>query len=307
MSNSYRLILPTGALMLALTGCSTPLMTPPPQTVSAQAGEQALATASDCCTSLASLPYRSLGAQEHLTLNATPQSPAHDFGNGKSFFHAFELPQGSGPLSVSVTSPIRGGQLFAPTILILNASHRPVREISSEALTLRRPTGFTTARLTGEFSLTPGPDAQYLVIYTSDRDRQASTQYESEEKAYARVRGLAPPAVPDPIATHAATGEVTLEVTALTRGSILSAPTRSPAPMVDAPASPPAARSAPQGAAQPATATANERDFDYHRMIDAALKAGDVELALELAERAERSGHTGTRAWLAERLQARTP
>ena len=51
----------------------------------------------------------------------------------------------------------------------------------------------------------------------------------------------------------------------------------------------------------------SDRDFDYRRMIDAALKAGDIELAMQLAERAEREGQHGTRAWLAERLRAVSP
>lgn len=307
MLSTYRLAVPLGTILIALAGCSSPLMAPHAPTLSAPQGQQALASAVDCCTSLSNLPYRPITAQDTLSLALTPETPAHDFGNGKSFFHAFELPQNNGPIALSITSPIRDGQVFAPTILVLDSAFQPVREISSDSLTVRRPTGFTTARLTGEFSLTPGPDAQYLVIYTSDRDRQASTQYESEEKAYARVRGLAPPAVPDPVATHAATGDIELDVTSLTSGSIMSSSPRTPAPMVAAPASQPATQSAPRSTVQPATAAANDQDFDYHRMIDAALKAGDVELALELAERAERTGHTGTRAWLAERLQARTP
>ncbi|WP_189443683.1 MalM family protein, partial [Salinicola rhizosphaerae] len=296
MSNSYRLILPLGALMLALAGCSTPLMTPPPQSVSAQAGEQALATAPDCCTSLASLPYRPLDVQERITLNATPQSPAHDFGDGKSFFHAFELPQSRGPLSLSVTSPIRDGQLFAPTILILDASYRPVREMPSEALTLRRPSGFSGARLTGEFSLTPGPAASYLIVYSSAADRASTTRYESEEKAYARVRGLAEPATADPLATHTATGDIILEVAPLMGEAPMLVSDQSPRP---APMQRTAEVAEPPASVRGRESPETSEPLDYRRMIQAALKAGDIELALQLADRAEREGQAGTRAWLA--------
>ncbi|CAO1659182.1 MalM family protein [Salinicola sp. NYA28a] len=167
-------------------------------------------------------------------------------------------------------------------------------------ITARR--GFSTARLDGQFSVTPGPNAQYLVIYSSEADRQASTTYESEEKAYARVRGLSEPAGPDPRAVHTATGEVTLEIVSLTGSTgMTSMIGDTPVPIPEA-AGPRPQAATPAPAPEPTTA-----DFDYRRMIDAALKAGDVELALDLAERAERSGHPGTRAWLADRLQAKTP
>ncbi|WP_110601473.1 MalM family protein [Salinicola lusitanus] len=304
MLSSYRLAVPLSTLLFALAGCSTPLMAPHSPTMPAQQGQQALASAPDCCTSLASLPYRPISAQETLTLDFTPQAPVHDFGDGKSFFQAFALPRNNGPVAISVTSPIRDGQVFAPTLLVLDAAFQPVRQVPSDSLRVRRPTGFSGARLEGEFSLTPGPDAQYLVIYSSAQDRQATTSYESEAKAYARVRGLAEPPGPDPRAVHAATGTLTLEIASLTGNTGLT-------PLTTA-APPPAQRPAPsesQGVAPaPASATTSHNaDFDYRRMIDAALKAGDIELALELADRAERSGHPGTRAWLAERLQARTP
>lgn len=302
MLSSYRLAVPLSTLMIALAGCSTPLMAPHAPTIPASEGQHALESSADCCTSLASLPYQPITAQQTLTLNFTPQTPVHDFGDGKSFFHAFELPRNNGPVTLSVTSPVRDGQVFAPTIMILDSAFQPIRKVSSDALEVHSPTGFSTARLGGQFSVTPGPNAQYLVIYSSDADRQASTPYESEEKAYARVRGLAEPAGPDPRAVHTATGEVTLEIASLTGSTgMTSLIGDTPAPV------PEAAGPRPQATAPAPAPVSNTADFDYRRMIEAALKAGDVELALDLAERAERSGHPGTRAWLADRLQAKMP
>ncbi|KAA0018590.1 hypothetical protein F0A16_08710 [Salinicola corii] len=307
MLSSYRFAVPLSTLLFALAGCSTPLMAPQSPTIPAHQGQQALASTADCCASLASLPYQPISAQETLTLDFTPPAPVHDFGDGKSFFRAFELPHNDGPVAISVTSPVQDGQVFAPTILVLDAAFQPVRKVSSDSLQVHRPTGFSTARLEGQFSLTPGPDAQYLVIYSSDRDRQAATQYESEEKAYARVRGLAEPPGPDPRAVHAPTGTITLEITART-GDAGQTPLTAAAPSPALRPAPSGSQGAPATASAPASAAANDTaDFDYRRMIDAALKAGDVELALELAERAERSGHPGTRAWLANKLQARKP
>ncbi|WP_110670028.1 MalM family protein [Salinicola halophilus] len=300
----YRLVVPLGTLLFALAGCSTPLTTPPSPMLAAPAGEQALATTTDCCTSLASLPYRPLPIGEILDLRFMPETPAHAFDDGKSFFQAFELPRNAGPLSLDVTSTIRNGQVFAPTLLILDAAFTPVRRVTSESLSVRRPSGFSGARLGEAFNLTPGPDTAYLVIYSSRTDREATTPYESEAQAYARVRGLAAPPGPDPKAVHAATGTMTLEVAALTRNdgflSLGNSTTQSTAAVQPR-------TTAPAAAAPPRDAGDIDPEFDYRRMIEAALKAGDIELAMTLAERAERDGHPGTRAWLAERLQARTP
>lgn len=301
MLRIHRFALPLSMTLITLTGCSTTLMSAHSPDISPREGQQALEHSADCCSSLADLPYQSLSARQSLTLTFTPETPVHDFADGKSFFHAFELPRGSGPLSLSVTSPIRKEQLFAPSILILDEAFQPVQRLSSSELHVQRPSGFSGARLSGDFTVLPGSQAAYIVIYTSQQDRRATTAYESEEKAYARVRGLAAPTGPDPVAEHAVTGEIDLEVTPLAQGnSVVSmfgtspSSTGSSSTVQSRPASVPSSQPTP----------AKTGDFDYRRMIDAALKAGDIELALELAERAEQAGHQGTRAWLADRLEA---
>lgn len=299
MSRCYRFALPLGA-MLALTGCSSPLMSSHAPPLTPEAGQRALASANDCCRSLADLPYQPLPASQSLALAFTPDTPAHDFGDGKSFFHAFRLPRTMAPLTLELTSAVRAEQVIAPSILILDDNFRPVQRISSDALNVRRPSGFSPARLGGELTLAPGADASYLVIYTSREDRRGATIHESEQAAYARVRGLARPADAEARAQHTATGEIDLSIAPVSGGDGLTVAQPSTATRDSERLSAPDTTPAPQSAPLPET-------FDYRRMINAALTAGDIELALELAERAERNGQAGTRAWLAERLRADQP
>ncbi|MCI0509754.1 maltose operon protein [Chromohalobacter marismortui] len=293
----------SGLALTSLAGCaslSSSNAAPPP----AEYGQQALAQAEDCCASLAALPFQTLDAERTQPLRLNTNAPVHRFEDGKSFFQAFALPRDAGPLSFELTSTIVDGQVFAPTVLVLNEDFQPTQRIASDKFRYQGPSGFAPARLTATFNITPGPEAAYLVVYSNETARQGTTQYESAEKVYARVRGLALPPGPDPVAQHTATGSVTLATEPHDAGGGLLTPilgdratTPTPEPRIRA------TRDTSSTDVMPAGSS----DFDYRRMIDAALKAGDIELAMQLAERAEREGQHGIRAWLAERLRAVSP
>ncbi|RKR03326.1 maltose operon protein [Kushneria sinocarnis] len=315
------LALLTSGLLITLSGCAA-MSSPTTSTPSVATGQQALSRAADCCDSLASLPYQSLQNRQSLTLTFDANTPAHHFSDGKSFFHAFALPDSQQPVVLQISSPIEQEQVVAPTLLLLDDNFQPVRRLGSDQLTYQGPNGFRDARLGGAVSVMPGPDAAYIVLYTSDSDRAGSTSYENPEKTYARVRGLAEPALPDPVADHAATGRVTLEISPISENGNLLAPLmgrQSPTPLNASQSARNTTSTAPAAAvsAQQATAASSSRqreatrtqqsELDYRRMIRAALKAGDIELAMQLADRAESAGQTGTRAWLAKQLRTSTP
>jgi len=300
----------SGLALTSLAGC-TSLVSRDTPVAPAKQSQQALAQAKDCCDSLAALPYQPLAAGESRSLTLDTQAPMHHFEDGTSYFRAFELPHTGEPLTFELTSTIANKQVFAPTVLILDENFQPVQRVASDKFNYLRPNGFAGSRLSASFDVTPGPNAAYLVVYSNETARQGTTQYESAKKVYARVRGFELPPGPDPVAEHAATGNVTLESESRNAAGGLLTPiigtrSRPDNTTADTRTASSSDRQASPAATAPAS-TANAPDFDYRRMIDAALKAGDVELALDLAERAERSGHPGTRAWLAERLQAKRP
>ncbi|GAB2793362.1 hypothetical protein GCM10027040_19570 [Halomonas shantousis] len=307
--------LATTLLLTTLAGC---VSLNPPSALESRSGQPAPSQVQECCQTLADLPYRPLQADQTLTLSFDATTPVHQFADGRSYFHAFALPRNGQPLTLRLTSAIDDEQVFAPTLLLLDERFQPVRRVSSDQFRYQGPSGFRDARLSGAVSVMPGPDAAYVVVYTSEQARQGTTTYESPEKVYARVRGLAVPDIDDPVAAHTATGRLTLEVSPLGDGGLL-APLMGHAPSIPLNATDTvqtAAPSRPASASPPsvtAVVPANvapvpdavQPELDYRRMIRAALKADDVELALQLAEHAEQAGQQGTRAWLADQLRAR--
>ncbi|WP_280541163.1 MalM family protein [Chromohalobacter sp. 11-W] len=296
----------SGLALTSLAGCASLVPHDATSVAPAKQSQQALNRAADCCDTLAALPYRSLAVGESHSLTLDTQAPMHRFEDGASYFQAFELPRTRGPLTFKLTSTIANDQVFAPTVLILDEDFQPTQRVASDKFDYLSPNGFAGARLGATFDITPGPDAAYMVVYSNEAARQGTTQYESAEKVYARVRGLALPPGPDPIAEHTATGNVTLESESRETGGGLLTPilgTRSHADSVTE------TRTANVRDEQASVSSDNASapDFDYRRMINAALKADDIELAMQLAERAEREGHSGTRAWLAERLRSVSP
>ncbi|WP_040240795.1 MalM family protein [Chromohalobacter japonicus] len=294
----------SGLALTSLAGCASLVPHDATSVAPAKQSQQALNRAADCCDTLAALPYRSLAVGESQSLTLDTQAPMHRFEDGASYFQAFELPPTREPLTFKLTSTIAKDQVFAPTVLILDEDFQPTQRVASDKFDYLSPNGFAGARLGATFDITPGPDAAYLVIYSNETARQGTTQYESAEKVYARVRGLALPPGPDPIAEHTATGNVTLESESRESGGGLLTPILgSHADSVTETHTAPSR----DKQASPSSDAASAPDFDYRRMINAALKADDIELAMQLAERAEREGHSGTRAWLAERLRSVSP
>ncbi|WP_280569273.1 MalM family protein [Chromohalobacter sp. 296-RDG] len=310
MPQRHLAILLSGLALTSLAGCASLVPHDDTSVAPAEQSQQALERATDCCSTLAALPYQSLAVGESQSLTLDTQAPMHRFADGASYFQAFELPRTREPLTFKLTSTIANDQVFAPTVLVLDEDFQPTQRVASDKFDYLSPNGFAGARLGATFDITPGPDAAYLVVYSNDAARQGTTQYESAEKVYARVRGLALPPGPDPIAEHTATGNVTLESEARKTSGGLLTPilgTRSHADSVTADTGTDASRSEHAAPSSGDSNNASAPDFDYRRMIDAALKADDIELAMQLAERAEREGNSGTRAWLAERLRSVSP
>lgn len=285
-----------------LSGCATSA-TPP----SMPADDTWLASTSECCTAdVGSLPTTAVSADQSLTLRFGPDTPVHVFAEGKAPFHVLELPKGQGPLRVSLASLVgrdANGQpyVFAPEVLLLDAQGRVQRRFDWSAFQYQTPQGFWGNRLTLGFSVSPGRNADRVVITTGDEALKATTELLHPARLQARARHLAVPPVANPIAAHRAIGEVRVMLRPLGETTGVLAPLfvdESENEVITAPS---------QEAHQMPTATATRglEGLDFHRLIQAALAAGDIALAMELAERAEETGQAGTRDWLAEQLKRR--
>ncbi|MFG6177913.1 MalM family protein [Halomonas sp. THAF12] len=290
---------------LWLSGCATSTS---PSSMPADA--EWLDRASDCCAELADLPLMDLSTRGSQELEFGPMAPVHRFDTGVSAFRALRLPRSSGPLRLELVSAVQRdvrGQpaLFAPTLLILDEAGRIRRRHDWQEFTYRPAQGLKGDRLTLSLDVMPSSDADRLVVLTTEAALSAETELLHPARALARARHLAEPAVLNPLAVHRARGEVTLRVHPIGETAGLLAPLMAGGGDEPAPVSPPAdagmaktADTVPHGQPTPAP-------LDWRRTIRAALAAGDLDLAMSLAERAELAGETGTRRWLAQQLERR--
>ena len=129
---------------------------------------------SSCCASLSELGYVKLGASDDQAFELGKDSRAYAFETGRSYFRAFELPEG-GPHEVTLSSYVVGDPpnwyVFCPVVLMLDSGFRPLRTIGTEVLRWETATVFETSgwrkKLVGNIQVGAG-DERYLVIHTTD-------------------------------------------------------------------------------------------------------------------------------------------
>lgn len=266
-----------------------------------------------CCGDLSELSYQPLaaGTSKHLLIDQS--APVFEFAKGKSLFVAYQLPELGSALRVKLRSLVQDGQVFQPTVLLLNSQFQPVREFTSAAFPYIPAKGFTGDSLYGEFDLRqyyPGhaDNERYLIIYTTRAQQSGETTLLHPAKAYAKAKGNEPPNVPDPIAQHSAGGLLQLKVSGVSQqslGETLLKPllgNSSPQPVQAAMVPPPVQQNT---AADVAGDVLPETEAYYQRAVDNALKADDLDKALRLAEEARRVGAVEVREYLLQKLRVK--
>ncbi|WP_354008270.1 MalM family protein [Endozoicomonas lisbonensis] len=113
-----------------------------------------------------------------------------------------------------------GGQgdneLFYPEIALLDQNNVLISKVDPGHIGYKKP-GFTTEEGVGtSFTIDNRgamPDKPAcLLIYTTDALRKGTTPLINEEKEYAKVRGVVPPPIPDPVARHGNAGHLMISV-----------------------------------------------------------------------------------------------
>lgn len=227
-----------------------------------------------------------------------------DRGEIQGAVAAFSLPADRGSLEIVVTSLVTGKTVYAPNVLVLDEQMRPAAFYPASYFPYQKPGLVSSDRLEGTLKLTPalGQKQIYLLVYTTQRDLQATTQMVNPAKAYAAGVGNAVPDIPDPIARHTPTGTLSLKVSAEQKaGNVmigrLSADPAPAAPVVIGET----ARPAPQ--AKPAEPMLAESDEYFNGAIKKAVRAGDIDKALKLMNEAERLGSKTARKTFIESVK----
>lgn len=221
---------------------------------------------------------------------------------------AYSLPANIGELTLTLSSEVANGQVFAPNVLVLDENLRPAAWFPSRYFTYQKPGVMAADRLEGVMKLTPalGQQKIYLLVFTTDSDLTQTTTLLDPAKAYAQGTGHAVPDIPDPVARHSREGTIKLKMQTSSGSSILVGPlfgssgpsavtvgnTAPAAAYSAAPAPAPAAAPAPKARAEPIM---SDTESYFNQKIRQAVNSGNIDKALKLLDEAERLGSTSAR------------
>jgi len=268
---------------------------------------QQLGTATVCCSSLSGLKYQPLIADQKRIVAIDGNSPVFTFPEGKSYFAAFKLPSNSGDLKITIAGLI-DKTLFNPTVLLLDSQFKSTRTISSDIITYKPARMLDGDRVEGVFTIdrsyVGNPNNEtYMVVYTTQAALSQTTQAMSPSKMMAKSLSVQDYGAKDPLIPHSAWGVLTLEVEDMSASKsgdnfykpVYQEAIDANAPIVDPTPNKlvvPAATATTLTAAKTAPAMLSETESFYNTQIEKAVKAGDIDKAMQLVNEAERAGST---------------
>ena len=249
-----------------------------------------------------------IGQTQEFDLSSAGQTATFSDASGKVL--ALQLPADHGALTIRVRSLIEGKQVFAPNVLVLDQQQRPAAFYPSNQFRYQPASLLTGDRLESTLKLSPAPGQKsiYLLVYTTQRDLQQQTILQGASKAYAKATGNQPPDIPDPVAQHANSGQLSLKISAeRTNDTISIGSTSIGNNDTTAIATPLSAASSPAVTEKAATTVAllPATENYFNQQIRQAVKAGDMSQALTLLQEAERLGSSSARATFMDNVQPR--
>ena len=242
-----------------------------------------------------------IGATQEFDLTSAGQTATFADASGKML--ALQLPADHGALTIRVRSLIEGKQVFAPNVLVLDQQQRPAAFYPSNQFSYQPASLLTGDRLESTLKLSPAPGQKniYLLVYTTPRDLQQQTVLQGASKAYAKATGNQPPDIPDPVAQHTNSGQLSLKISAERTNDTISIGNND----TTAIATPLTAASAPTEKTATTAALLPATENYFNQQIRQALKAGDLSQALTLLQEAELLGSSSARATFMDNVQPR--
>ncbi|UCP16977.1 transcriptional regulator [Aeromonas media] len=259
------------------------------------------------------MKYQALAADQESVVAIDGNSSVFSFPEGKSYFAAFKLPSNSGDLKITVAGLI-DKTLFNPTVLLLDSQFKPTRTISSDIITYKPARMLDGDRVEGVFTIdrsyVGNPNNEtYMVIYTTQATLSQTTQAMSPSKMMAKSLSVQDYGAKDPLIPHSAWGVLKIDVEDMSASKLgdnfykpvyqeaidANTPIVDPAPnKLVVPAATAATASGAAIAAKPTPAPAmlSETETFYSSQIEKAVKAGDIDKAMQLVNEAERAGST---------------
>ncbi|EFA6624469.1 maltose operon protein MalM [Escherichia albertii] len=215
---------------------------------------------------------------------------------------AYSVPANIGELTLTLTSEVnKQTSVFAPNVLILDQNMTPSAYFPGSYFTYQEPGVISADRLEGVMRLTPalGQQKLYVLVFTTEKDLQQTTQLLDPAKAYAKGVGNSVPDIPDPIARHTTDGLLKLKVKTNSSSSVLVGPlfgSSAPAPVTVGNTAAPAVAAPAPAPAKKSEPMLNDTESYFNTAIKNAVAKGDVDKALKLLDEAERLGSTSARS-----------
>ncbi len=293
-----------------LAGCSGSMVVPVQEHASilsnADQAKQALSQATSCCAGFNEFNYVSLPEGETL-LTIDGKQPSYQFDEGMSYLAAYRLPVNTGNLAITLASQV-SKTVLVPKVVMLDAQFKVTRVLGESVFTYQPAHLLDNDRIEGKVFVDrsmPGNPATetYMVVYAPADELSGSTTILHPAKAFARANGTVEPDIKDPVIHHSPWGLLQIKVVDMAKGQGLEAVFKpeysDKVAMSQAkPATTAVAATAATTAAvaatpsTPAPAMLSETETFYSSQIEKAVKAGDIDKAMQLVNEAERAGST---------------
>lgn len=266
-------------------------------------------------TALANLQWQDVSFSEKITTNLSEQQKqafTASFAGVESPIAAYRIPANQGTLEVEIISPIENKSAFVPSAVVLDSSFNVAATYPSSEFKFKEERGMQPNRFEAELSLTPAASQGYiyLLIYTTQQDLAKTTMIPHPAKLYAKGTGHQPPALNDIEVKHSLNGQIIVNVSNTNGTRFIGMPTtmfypekKVAQPVGATPVPTPTANVAPSKAVN--VPVDKDTEAYFNQAITKALKAGDVNKAMNLVNEAEKLGLTSPRQTFLKQVSSR--
>lgn len=244
-------------------------------------------------TELAQVQWQDVSFDQTMKTALTEQQKqafTNQFAGIASPVAAYRIPATQGSVEIEIESPVLEDHVFMPTAVVLDSQFNVAATYPSSEFKFQEAGGFKNNRFVADLNLTPaaGQDYLYLLVYTTQQDVAKTTMVPHPAKVYAKATGKQPPAINDIEVKHSLNGEVIVNATTSNGTKFIGLPTTVFSSNK---------ASKQVGTVQPvvnsqAVNTAVDKDTEtyFNQAVTKALKAKDINKAMNLVNEAERLG-----------------
>lgn len=241
------------------------------------------------------------------------QAFTQSFAGVESPIAAYRIPANQGSLEIEIISPIEEKSVFVPSAVVLDGQFNVAAVYPSSEFKFYEERGLQPNRFAAELNLTPTANQNYiyLLIYTTQQDLNKTTMVPHPAKTYAKATGKQPPALSDIEVKHSRNGQLSVKVSNSDGTRFIGIPTNVFSSDKSAKTNTAVALAESNGITSKPVQTTQQKvvnnakaveipvDKDteayFNQAVTKALKANDINKAMNLVNEAEKLGLTAPR------------